>query len=244
MEYIYESAQRSYEDFASGRVLYNARGTTSFPVRLASEIVQRCLRMLEDRGNEGPYTLFDPCCGGGYLLTVAGLLHGQRFKQVIGSDVNAGVLELAGNNLSLLTPEGMQRREKQIKELIQLYDKPSHHEALQSVARLEQLLDRSAIEEVRCFQGDITNWQEPFDLPHKANLVLTDLPYGQIVSWNGDRADPVHDFFEHVYRLLEPGRAVVAVIADKSQKLRHDRFTKIQGFKVGKRQVAILEPKG
>lgn len=53
MEYIYESAQRSYEDFASGRVLYNAQGTTSFPVRLASEIAQRCFQLLEKKGYTG-----------------------------------------------------------------------------------------------------------------------------------------------------------------------------------------------
>ena len=74
MEYIYESAQR-YEDFASGRVLYNAQGTTSFPVRLASEIAQRCFQLLEKKGYRGRI----PCSiprGGAYLLTVVGLRTG------------------------------------------------------------------------------------------------------------------------------------------------------------------------
>ncbi|RJX37512.1 hypothetical protein D3P09_21250 [Paenibacillus pinisoli] len=38
MKYLHEKYDHNYEDFASGRVLYNAHGTTSFPVRLASEI--------------------------------------------------------------------------------------------------------------------------------------------------------------------------------------------------------------
>lgn len=243
MDYKFETVQRSYEDFASGRVLYNARGTTSFPVRLASEILQRCFHILELKGDEGPYSLFDPCCGGGYLLTVSGLLHGHRLKRVIGSDVNPEVLEIAGKNLSLLTHEGMNQRKQQIKEMIKLYDKPSHHEALQSADRLEKLLGRSRIDEVRCFQGDITNGSEPVTLPQGTNIVLTDLPYGNIVSWGGASVDPVHDFFEQIYRLLEPGNSVVAVVSDKGPKLKHDRFTRIQLFKVGKRQVAILEPK-
>ena len=63
MEYIYESAQRSYEDFASGRVLYNAQGTTSFPVRLASEIAQRCFQLLE-KGYRGRIPCSIPAAAG------------------------------------------------------------------------------------------------------------------------------------------------------------------------------------
>jgi 23S rRNA (guanine2535-N1)-methyltransferase len=41
MEYRYTAERQNYEDFASGRVLYNQKGTTAFPVRLASELYQR-----------------------------------------------------------------------------------------------------------------------------------------------------------------------------------------------------------
>ncbi|MBG9795269.1 hypothetical protein ABD76_23525 [Paenibacillus dendritiformis] len=51
MEYFFEKKHSGYEDFASGRVLYNARGTTAFPVRLASEIIQRCSWMDEALSN-------------------------------------------------------------------------------------------------------------------------------------------------------------------------------------------------
>lgn len=64
MEYIYEKVQRSCEDFASGRVLYNAQGTTSFPVRLASEIYLRGKSYLKKKSEKENYTLYDPCCGG------------------------------------------------------------------------------------------------------------------------------------------------------------------------------------
>lgn len=47
MKYLYEIEFKNYEDFVSGRVLYNRKGATAFPVRLASEIFQRCKAALE-----------------------------------------------------------------------------------------------------------------------------------------------------------------------------------------------------
>ncbi|WP_256720733.1 MULTISPECIES: hypothetical protein [Paenibacillus] len=242
MEYIYESAQRSYEDFASGRVLYNAQGTTSFPVRLASEIAQRCFHLLEKKGVQGPYTLFDPCCGGAYLLTVVGLLHGQRIQRVIGSDINAEVLGIAGKNLSLLREEGLEQRTEQLKELLALYHKPSHQDALQSAGRLKELLRSSCVEETVCFQADITQSEESLASCEGIHIVMTDLPYGDLVSWGGGSEVPVEDFFNGIHSILDPARSVVAVISDKGQKLKHDRFQRIQHVKVGKRQIAIFEP--
>lgn len=242
MEYIYESAQRSYEDFASGRVLYNAQGTTSFPVRLASEIAQRCFQLLEKKGIQGPYTLFDPCCGGAYLLTVVGLLHGQRIHRVIGSDINAEVLGIAAKNLSLLREDGLEQRTEQLKELLALYHKPSHQDALQSAGRLRELIRSSRVEETACFQADITQPEESLASCKGTHIVMTDLPYGDLVSWGGGSDEPVKDFFNGIHSILDPGRSVVAVISDKGQKLKHDRFQRIQHMKVGKRQVAIFEP--
>ena len=43
MEYRY-SNDKNYEDFVSGRVLYNYKGITNFPARLAQEIFGRCLK--------------------------------------------------------------------------------------------------------------------------------------------------------------------------------------------------------
>ncbi len=244
MEYIYESAQRSYEDFASGRVLYNAQGTTSFPVRLASEIAQRCFQILEEKGVQGPYTLYDPCCGGAYLLTVVGLLHGRRIRRMIGSDINAEVLGIAGKNLSLLREEGLKQRTEQLKELLALYHKPSHQDALESADRLRELIRMSRLEETICFQTDITQPQPEESLASctGTQIVMTDLPYGDMVSWSGGSQAPVEDFFNGIHAILDPAGSVVAVISDKGQKLKHDRFKRIQQLKIGKRQVAIFEP--
>lgn len=64
MSYMFEMEDKNYEDFASGRVLYNQHGTTSFPARLGSEIFLRCEQFLYKAGVDGPYSIYDPCCGG------------------------------------------------------------------------------------------------------------------------------------------------------------------------------------
>lgn len=242
MEYFYEMTPRNFEDFASGRVLYNAHGTTSFPVRLGSEIIQRCFQILEDQGDKGPYTLFDPCCGGAYLLTVTGLLHGSRIRRIYASDINPDVLGIAVKNLSLLTEKGLQVRKEQLQELRELYHKPSHDEALKSAGQISSLISRLHMEEAVTFEADITKSKDLPELCRNINVVMTDLPYGDTVSWESSSENPVRDFFEQTYPLLDPKHAVVAVIADKSQKLKHDKFKRLQHFKAGKRQVGIFEP--
>src|SRR2546421_8643108 len=57
-----------YTTLFRSRVLYGGPGSSAFPVRLASEIFQRCRSRLAHQGAPPPYTLYDPCCGEGYLL--------------------------------------------------------------------------------------------------------------------------------------------------------------------------------
>lgn len=62
----------NYEDLASGKVILHRTGYPNFPVRLAQEIFFRCLNYLD---NSDSICIYDPCCGGGYLLTVLGFLN-------------------------------------------------------------------------------------------------------------------------------------------------------------------------
>ncbi len=83
MQYKYTD-KINYQDYASGRVPYHRTGRPNFPVRLASEIFQRCLAYAD----LDQVSLYDPCCGGAYMLTVIGLLHGDRIKKIYGSDID------------------------------------------------------------------------------------------------------------------------------------------------------------
>ena len=88
MPYRFATEKQDYSDYARGRVLYGQHGHPAYPVRLASEVWQRCVAVLRAEGRAGPYVLYDPCCGSGYLLTTLALLQHQRGE-------NQAALELA-----------------------------------------------------------------------------------------------------------------------------------------------------
>ncbi len=142
MQYRYVTEKENYEDFAAGRVLLSQGGTTSFPVRLASEIFQRCAGYFPTGQR---LRVYDPCCGGGYLLTVLGLLHGACIQSLHGSDIDVDIVRLAVDNLRLLTTEGLDERQDTLRYLADTYNKPSHQDALASVERLRQWLPASPI---------------------------------------------------------------------------------------------------
>ncbi|MEO3944959.1 hypothetical protein [Gorillibacterium sp. CAU 1737] len=243
MEYRYATTKRNEEDFASGRLLYGGHGTTAFPVRLASELVQRGLAHLERLGKKAPYRLYDPFCGGGYLATLLGFLQPGVFARIEGSDLNEGVLSVAERNLSLLTPAGLEERTHQLQELERLYGKPSHREALESAKRLAALTEEQhASLECRAFCHDSTGLVPPAEV-REVDLVFTDLPYGELVSWQGEARDPIPAFLEQLGACLA-AEAIVVVVANKGQKLVHPAYERKEAGKIGKRQFAILEWKG
>ncbi|MGI6149428.1 MAG: hypothetical protein GX195_03060 [Firmicutes bacterium] len=240
MKYLFETEAKNYEDFASGRVLYNRKGATAFPVRLGSEIVQRCLAHIRRVGRHGPFTLYDPCCGGAYLLTTIALLHGKEFALLMASDIDGEMLELARDNLSLLTLSGMERRIAQINDDLRLYGKDSHREALASAERIKELVKRLCHLTVRCWQADIL---KPGILeavpPGTVDIVITDVPYGSIASWSQEVQDPISVMLGNLRPVLSD-QAVVALVTPNRQRFRTEGYSKLEGFRIGKRAVVLL----
>jgi 23S rRNA (guanine2535-N1)-methyltransferase len=102
MQYKYIKEQVDYSDFASGRVFYSLSGHPAFPVRLASEIFQPCVVSRKKIYNDSrPCTLYDPCCGAAYHLSVLAYLYREHIREVIGSDIDEKAVALASQNLGL-----------------------------------------------------------------------------------------------------------------------------------------------
>lgn len=243
MVYEFEKERKNYEDYSSGRVLFNQQGTTGFPVRLASEVFQRCKQHLTSRKIKAPYTILDPCCGGGYLLTTIGLLFGEELSNIYASDIDENAVGLAEKNLSLLTASGIHNRKEQIRSMFAEFGKESHREAFESAGRLEKvILKRKIATHSECLQNDILNLDDDGWKNIKVDLVLTDVPYGKMVHWSNDSSMIMETFLENLLFVLKP-TSIVAVVSDKKQLIRHRKYRRIEHFKVGKRQVAILELK-
>lgn len=240
MSYKYATENINYEDYSSGRVFYNQHGTTSFPVRLTSEIFQRCMNILKQNEFNGPYSIYDPCCGGAYLLTTIGFLFGNNISKIYASDVDETVLELANKNLSLLTQTGLDNRIEQINKMISDYNKTSHEEALKSALRLKHSLNElSHTIDTTCFIADAAKT----DKIDKIDIVITDLPYGDIVSWvnASNENEAVLKLLDNLFPKLSTN-AVVAITSTKKTSINHNNYKRVDHFKIGKRQVVILQP--
>lgn len=244
MNYRFAVENRNYEDFSSGRVFYSQKGATSFPTRLASEIYQLCKSVLMKQGCDKPYVLYDPCCGGAYLLASIGFLHGEEISKIYASDVDEAVIPLAQRNLALLTKEGMDERIREIQKMIGEFGKESHSQALDSSLNLRDILGkRNESLELKCFVSDITKNNNLINSIHNVNIIITDLPYGELVNWNSmeDEKEAVEKLLDNVLQIMSTD-SVIAIISKSKSKIKHKDFKQVERFVIGKRQITILKP--
>ena len=121
MEYLY-CKDDNFQDFASGRVLYGGKGIPNFPIRLLLEIYGRAL---ERSNKKEDLVIYDPCCGGGYSLTILGYFQNKYIRKIYGSDIDEDMVAHAKKNISLLTDVALKKRKAEIEELYNSYGKES-----------------------------------------------------------------------------------------------------------------------
>jgi 23S rRNA (guanine2535-N1)-methyltransferase len=251
MQYKYARTPLDYSDLASGRVFYSLPGHPAFPVRLASEIFQRCMVNREKfYENSDPCILYDPCCGTAYHLSVLAYLHGEHIREVIASDIDTKAVALAKRNLELLTIAGLDKRLGEISKLFELYSKDSHKDALDSGYILKNRI--SALRQERpiatkVFEASATDNTTILKniKPKSVDIVFTDIPYGQHSHWQSSNSNellnPIWSMLNGLISILSP-ESIAAIVSDKKQKVSHESFQRIEQFQIGKRRVAILRP--
>lgn len=229
MNYLY-CDDANFEDFASGRVLYGGNGIPNFPVRLLNEIFGRAVARCAKKEH---LTVYDPCCGGGYSLTVLGFCHSAAIDRLYGSDIDPRMAAHACKNAALLTRAGMAARRAEIERMIEMYDKPSHYDALKSAYALESMLSNDIPMEI--FEADCTR-----PLPGIApDVIIADIPYGNLVGWGGDADSPLTAMLARLAEISSAG-TILALCMDKKQKLATDRWVRIEKQNIGKRRFEIL----
>jgi 23S rRNA (guanine2535-N1)-methyltransferase len=247
VHYKFATEAADYSDLASGRVFYSTPGHPAFPVRLASEIFQRCVAARKAIYQDAsPCSLYDPCCGAAYQLSVVTYLHGEHIHRVIASDIDEKAVALAKRNLGLLSLAGLDRRIAEIEALLEQYHKESHREALISAYRLRDrisgILKPVAL---HTFQANATDPQALLDniQPGSVDIVFTDVPYGLHSQWQGSSTGPgtVLSMLEALFDLLSPS-SILAIGSDKQQKAVHEKYRRVEQFQVGKRRIALLRP--
>jgi 16S rRNA G966 N2-methylase RsmD len=248
MQYQYVKEQPDYSDLASGRVFHSLSGHPAFPVRLASEIFQRCMARRETIYKSSTRcVLYDPCCGAAYHLSVLAYLHREHIQEVIGSDIDETAVALAKRNLDLVSIAGLDNRVLEIAEMSKRYGKTSHKDALQSaqVLRSHSLaVARKYPVRTSVFRANATERKEILNniRAKSVDLVFTDVPYGQHSYWSSlEGIDPIQAMLDVLMNVLSSS-SIVTIASDKRQKVSHDQYQRIEQFQIGKRRVVILKP--
>jgi 23S rRNA (guanine2535-N1)-methyltransferase len=250
MPYRFATENRDYSDFASGRFFYAAPGHPALPVRLTSEIFQRCLAYFRENGRDGPVTLYDPTCGGAYHLSTLAYLHWEAVDTIIASDVDPDILTVAKRNLGLLTEDGVQRRADEIAAMIERFGKGSHTAALESAQYFnESLNDYTQLHQIKThlFMADATDSQQlaPHLQRQAIDLVFSDVPYGRHSSWQqaeeASGTSPLSQMMGALRPFLRAG-SLAAIILDKGQRFSQEGYRQVEKFQIGKRRVVLLKP--
>ncbi|MFE1166454.1 rRNA methyltransferase [Nocardiopsis sp. NPDC058789] len=233
MSYRYATERTDHSALASGQVLRSAPGYPGFPVRLASELLQRAMVHVEgDR-----VRLWDPCCGSGYLVAVLGLLHRDRLTHVRATDVDGDAVAIAARNLELLTAEGLAERERELRRSARDFGRVAF------VERAESARDLAA--GLAAMGGDLPHESGVVDVftatdPVDADLVITDVPYGEMTHWEGNVPDdPIRALLASMGRTL-PRSAVVVVTARTRRVPLPEGVRALERVKVGNRSAVLV----
>ncbi|RNL84322.1 rRNA methyltransferase [Halostreptopolyspora alba] len=235
MAYRYATERVDHTDLASGYVLRSVPGQPGFPARLASELFQRSLAHLD----ADPVGLWDPCCGGGHLAAVLALLHRDRLAHVHASDVDGDSVRIAARNLDLLTERGMAERERELRAGAVEFAKPAFSDRAEAARRLAEWL--------RSRGGDLRHsvWEAdafaPVPPERRVDLVLTDVPYGNLAHWAGARpaGDEVHALLRALSGVL-PAEAVLTVTA-RARRVDLPRGVRaLERVRVGNRAAVLV----
>lgn len=232
MEYKF-TPNDNYEDFAAGRVIYHMGGEPTFPVRLSLEIYERCLWYSDKKTD---ITLYDCCCGGAYMLTILGLLKGNSISRIYGSDIDTRSLQLAADNLGLITRAGIRKRREELEELYRLYGKLSHQEAIHSTQRWDTLIGKEPV--VNTF------WRNAFEagsLSFVPDIVITDVPYGNMVDWK-EGSGGVDELLEALVQICG-SNTILCVSMDKKQRVGTTSFQRLERQIIGKRRFELYKKK-
>lgn len=251
MQYRFAIERPDYSDLASGRVFYNLPGYPAFPVRLVDEIFQRCFAIRNTNRLTEPCRIYDPCCGTGYHLGVLTYLHWESIREIIGSDIDQEALRVTQKNLGLLNPKGIDQRIAEVDNMLKLYGKISHQEALDSAHRLRERIGTFTKDhplKTRTFQANVLDKKQLQENMKGTvvDIVFADVPYGQQSQWQNpgardESSSPLWQMLDALLGILSPD-SVVAIAFDKKQKALHESYRRLEQFQVGKRRMAILKP--
>jgi hypothetical protein len=249
MRYLFPEHSLSKADLASGKVLFSRPGLTAFPVRLGNELFLRGVALLEAAGRRPPYHVYDPTCGGGYLMAVLCLLNPHLIARLSISDISPDALSIASKNVHLLSPEGMLRRQVELAALAGVSERESHVAAAASANRLHDWLNqqKSPLKQTNIFLADATDPNEiraHFPDNRSVDIGFADTPYDLRSTWRTEQAGSAVPEMKVLSAFAELSAPVVILATRKGLKLTNPRYRRHAKLKNGHRALWIFELAG
>ena len=168
------------------------------------------------------------------MLTILGLLKNKTISKLYGSDIDPKSIKLAEDNLGLLSNAGMNKRKKELETLYMLYGKLSHKEALESLERVNKLISNELTTSVFT-----QNAFEISDLSFIPDIIITDVPYGNLAEWNEGSGD-INQMMEALSKICGP-ETILSICMDKKQKIQTDLYQRLEKQMIGKRKFEIYK---
>jgi hypothetical protein len=235
---VYKHFQdNNYEDFSSGRVIYHKSNYPNYSVRLVGEVFYRCL---EHSKKKNKICLYDPCCGSAYMLTILGYSFNETIETIYCSDISNEAVELSHKNLSLLSYTGIEKRRNELNSFIKKYNKDSHRNALNSLEKIEKLIKHEIKNHV--FEANILNENELINKNFIADIILTDVPYGNLIDWSSNNGGEIEKLLDGIIPIIDSD-TIVAINHNKKQKINNLKYKIIEKIQIGHRGIEILKLK-
>jgi tRNA G10 N-methylase Trm11 len=160
-------------------------------------------------------------------------------SHLAGSDIDEAAVKLAGDNFSMLTREGMEKRKEHLRALYEQYKKQNYSDAIKSAGLFSDIVASMNIS-TYAFGADALKFDYN-KLNIKADIVITDVPYGNLVSWHANDESPqISSLLDNIIPCLSED-SVVAICSDKAQKIKNENFTRLEKQQIGKRKFEILK---
>ncbi len=131
------------------------------------------------------------------------------------------------------------------------YNKPSHTAASVSLQRLNnQLREFLTVHQIRSqlFSADATDSQALTQelKGRQIDIVIADVPYGRQSNWQSTTKDPATNEsllwpMLNTLSAIIADNTIVAIIANKTQKCKHERYKRMDQFQIGKRRITLLQ---
>jgi tRNA G10 N-methylase Trm11 len=118
------------------------------------------------------------------------------------------------------------------------FNKQSHKDALNSLNNVSKYIKHDI--KINTFVADILKEDELKNKKFCVDIVITDVPYGDLVAWNEKTNYPINILLNTIIPVINEN-TIIAIIHNKNQELNNSKYNKIKKYKIGHRIIEIIK---